>query len=385
MATNEYDIVQGNISRRRELLDALTKQSLTPSQGQMVGQVYVGPSLLDALSKPLMALAGSYAGSSLDKEEAANSQARQSALVDALSGIHAQPGTADFTREAVGSNLPEVQQMGLKNFEALLSPKNIETYGAPVATGPSGELTQFSNRGRPLKSGVNAYQKPDNKLQIVTNPDGTQGLMAVDPNQGIANPIEGVTPYVRPPAQTNINNNMSKQEGQFGKTLGQKDAERFDASNTALQNESAMQSTIQRFKAFEDLPVLRGGLAPLATKAAQIGATLGIPVPENISNTEQLNGLVQNMVVEFIKQGGRGITDEEGQRLVESVPGALSSPEGAKKLRMLMEDISQKNIRRAKATQGYMRQRYPEAFQGAPDEGQMAPGTGGGIKFLGFE
>jgi len=394
MAINQYDIAQQGIQRQRGLIDTLAQQAMQQTPGRMVGQVYVGPGLLDALSKPLMGLAAGYMGNKLNGEEVANSQARQTGLMEALSGLQGKQGTPEFTTQAVGSQFPEAQMMGLKNFEAQLSPKNQESYGAPIM-GANGKLYQGSNRGGLKDTGVQGYIKPENKLQITENGDGTYGLSSVDLNSGTAVPVPGVSPYVRPPAQTNINNNMPKQEGQFGKTLGQKDAERFDASNTVLANAAERSSMIDRVKALESSPVIRGAGAPFAVKAAQIGATLGIPVPENISNAEQLDAIIQTAVVKFIQQGGRGITDEEGQRMVKTWPGLLQTPEGAKKVREQMEEMNGQDIKRAKTTQSYLQQRYPEAFPGgqgglpvdrmmqpqAPS--QAAPSTG--IKFLGFE
>lgn len=379
MATNQFDIVQGNVKRRRGLVDAMTQQALTPSKGQMIGQVYVGPGLLDALSKPLAALAGNYAGSQLDKEELSNSQARQSALVDALSGLQNQPGTPGFTTEALGSQFPELQAAGMKNLDAQLSPKSLESYSSPVMDA-QGNLIQTSNRGNVRQTGIKGYVKPEREVKIVNNPDGTQSYVSIDANTGDVTPIEGEA-YVRPPAQTNINTNLPKQEGEFGKTLGKKDAERYDAANTILSNEANQADMINRLKELESQPVMRGGLSDLAVKVSQIGSSLGVPVPESITNAEQANAVIQQAVVAFIQQGGRGITDEEGRRMVKTWPNLLLTPGGAKQVREQMEEINQRNIRQAKTTQNVIRKRYPDAFQQSTESAPVS----GGIKFLGFE
>ncbi len=379
MATNEYDIAQGTIGRQRGLIDALTQQSLTPSKGQMVGQVYVGPSLLDALSKPLMALAANYAGGNLDKEELANSQARQGALVEALSGLQNQPGSPGFTTEALGSQFPELQKAGMANLAAQLSPRAQESYTAPTMDA-SGNLVQFSNRGSVKNTGIQGYVKPDNQLKIVQNADGTQSYASIDANTGASKVIPGEA-YVRPAAQTNINNNMPKQEGQFGKTLGQKDAERYDASNTVLQNEAKTQATIGRLQALENEPMFRGGAAPLINKLTSIASTFGLnPTPEESANAEKLQALVESSIVDLIKEGGRGITDEDARRQANTMANQMLTPGGAVKVREQMSNISNQNVRQAKAVQGYLRNRYPDAFpassgqQSAPQAGDVMDG-----------
>lgn len=377
MATNEYDIASGRVKRRRGLVDALTEQSLTPTKGQMVGQVYVGPGLLDALSKPLLALGASYAGEQLDKDEAENSRNRQTALVDALSGM--QPGTPEFTAQGLGSQFPELQAAGMKNLEAQLSPKNVESYTAPVMDA-QGNLIQTSNRGGVKQTGIKGYIKPERELKIINNPDGTQSYASIDPNTGATIPVEGEA-YVKPPAQTNINTNLPKQESEFGKVMGKKDAERYDAANTILANEANQADMIGRLKALESQPVMRGGLSDLAVKVSQIGSSLGVPVPESITNAEQANAVIQQAVVAFIQQGGRGITDEEGRRMVKTWPNLLLTPQGAKQVREQMEEINKRNIRQARTTQSVIRQRYPGAFE----QSEAPAPAGGGIKFLGFE
>lgn len=375
MATNEYDIASGRVKRRRGLVDALNEQALTQTKGQMVGQVYVGPGLLDALSKPLLALGAGYAGEQLDKEELDNSQKRQTALVDALSGM--QPGTPEFTAQGLGSQFPELQAAGMKNLEAQLTPSAQERFLAPVMTA-DGRLIQPSNRGRVQDTGYQGYVKPERELKIIENADGTRTYGSIDPNTGETIDT-GTQAYVRPPSTTNINNIGAKQETEFGKTMGKKDAERYDAANTTIASEAKTADMIGRLKALESQPVLRGGLADLGVKVSQIGATLGVPVPESVANAEQANAIIQQAVVDFIKEGGKGITDEEGKRMVKTWPSLLLSPQGAKQVREQMEEINKRNVRQANTTKRIIQQRYPDAF---PQ--QEAPASGG-IKFLGFE
>lgn len=383
MASNEYDIVQAGVKRRRGLVDALTEQSLTPTKGQMVGQVYVGPGLLDALSKPLIALAGNYAGQGLDKEELANSQNRQSALVDALSSM--QPGTPEFTAQGLGSQFPELQAAGMKNLEAQLSPKNVESYSAPVMNA-QGQLVQYGNRGNVKDTGQQGYIKPTpGQIKIVQNPDGTQSYVSIDPTTGATTPIEGQA-YVRPPAQTNINNNMPKQESQFGKTMGELDAKRYDAANADIKGAGAMTDLIGRLDAMKDQPMLWGPASPIATKIATVASILpGIKMPEGVSNTEQLGSIVEGYLKDMIAAGGRGFTDEDAKRVGKAIGGSGASREGFIKTLQSLKQSNTQLIDRATKIQGIIRQRYPEAF---PTQGGSAPQPGqssGGIKFLGFE
>lgn len=344
------DVKIGALRRRRNLVDALTQQGMQGSQGQMVGQVYVAPSWLEAFSRPLSALAGAYAGQKMDEEEAQLQQQKSQGLADVLAGLQGKQGM-DFTSAALSSEYPEAQALGLKNFEYGLNPRNQEKFGTSMQLGSdpvTGELVNVltSNRGNQKVSQYKPFEKPT-----------FVGGEAVIPSQAVPGQL-----YGREPKGVTVNTNLPKQESAFGKKMGEKDAERYDNANTILQNEASQADMINRIKQLEELPVLRGGLAPLAVKAAQIGATLGVPVPEQISNAEQLDAIIEGAVVQFIQQGGRGITDEEGKRMVKTWPGLLQTAEGAKKVRQQMEEINARNIRQAKTTQKILSERYPDAF-----------------------
>lgn len=373
MATNEYDIAQGNISRRRGLVDALQQQSLTPSQGGMVGQVYVGPGLLEALSKPLAALASNYAGGNLDKEELANSQARQSGLVEALSQLQNQPGTPGFTSEALGSQFPELQKAGMANLQAQLSPRAQESYTAPVMDA-QGNLQQFSNRGNVKNTGVQGYEKPSfGNVKTVIGADGTPQLMAID-NEGNTKVLPGEA-YIRPPAQTNINNNMPKQESSFGKTLGEEDAKRYSVANDDLKGASAMTDLIGRLDSMKDQPMLWGPASSLATKAATVASILpGVKMPAVVSNTEQLSAIVEGYLKDMIAAGGRGFTDEDAKRVAKSIGGTGASKEGFVQSLQSLKQSNDQFIRRAQTVQSVLKKRYPDAFpQENGDAGQGQP------------
>lgn len=385
---NDYDVKIGSLKRRRGLLDALTQQSMTPDAGRMVGQIYVGPSLLDALAKPLTAAIANYGQERLDKQENQLARERQSGLVDALMGLP-QGGGMDFTQAAMSSDYPEVQKLGEANFLAGLKQQQTpEKFGTSFQTviGADGkpQLVQLGNRGtQNIMSGMSPYQEPSfGNVKTIQRPDGSLGYIAVD-KSGQTKEIEGVDAYQRPPAQTNINLN-NKQESAFGQQLGKKDAERYDAANTVLANEANQMDMIGRVKALEESPMLRGGAAPLGIKAAEIAHTFGIEIaPDAVANAEQLDAVLQQAVVNFIQQGGRGITDEEGKRMMKTWPGLLQTAQGAKQVRMQMEEINRRNIRQAQVTQKAIRQRYPDAFQSQPSApAQPSPS---GIKFLGFE
>jgi hypothetical protein len=350
---NQYDIQQQNIDGRRSLLNALTQQSLTPQRGQMAGQVYVGPGLLDALSRPLQALAATYGNQQLDQQDMENAQAQKQSLQSDLAGLQGKTGQ-DFSTTALGSDNPLIQNIGEKSLLNAMAPKKPESFKLQTVAGPDGKpsFAQVGSYGtiKPV-DGLNPYEAP----QFV-------GGEAVIPSQAVPGQLYGRDPAPRINNQIQVTPQFmqGKEESQFGKTLGEKNATRVDAAQTVLDNQSTMQDLISRFKDLESQPMVRGGGANWAVKAAQFGSTFGIPVPEGISNAEQFQSLANGFISDRIAQGGRGFTDEDAKRLQNAVVDLTNSPEGATKVRKTLEDVNNRAVQRATQTLQIMGQRYPE-------------------------
>lgn len=335
MATNEYDIVQGRVKRQRGLVDALTQQSMTPTQGGMVGQVYVGPGLLDALSKPLMAIGASYANEGLDKEELSNSQNRQAALVDALSKMQNQPGTPGFTTEGLGSNFEELQKAGLMNLQAQLSPKNVETFGTPVKN-EKGELVQYGNRGTVKPTGTSGYQAP-----LFVRGE------AVDPNNIIPGEHYGTTP-----GGNTVN--LPPQEKARDKEVGTGEGKTITAAREQRMGAQRMFTMASRLEELDQDGILSGPTAKPLAFAGQLATGLGIQLSPEISkllaNTENFDVTVgkeiSNMVLN--SAAGRGFTDTDREYVVRAFPGMMQTPQGRKDAITFMKDASVRGSKEGK-------------------------------------
>jgi hypothetical protein len=435
---NQFDIRSGQIDRQRALLDALTQRGMQTSPGQMVGNVYVGGGLLQALAGPLSAIISNYGNQSLNKQDLSNGVARQAAMNQELQGLVGGQPTGPVASPAAqigGSQLPPVEdrstQLANVNPEGTSSyatgsqtPINATDNASPLAQALVGQQAQPAVAATPampstppipqnpqlgglqnLISGGLASSFPEvqgiaqkvlaaqlsrkpetfspqtvigpdgNPTQILQGSYGTQKASGYNPatenrvSSGgqVYNPLTvkpGDMLPIRPQNQQNITLNPTVMQGteekQFSKTLGQKDAERVDTAQKTLDTQGEMNDIIQRFKQFESLPVLRGPTADWGVKAAQFGSTFGIPVPEGISNAEQFQQLAKSYVTSLVQQGGRGFTDEDAKNAMKSLVDLGNSPEGAKKMRMTLEDANSRAVKRAQQTLQIMSQRYPE-------------------------
>ena len=263
------------------------------------------------------------------------------------SGIQPSP----LLNSLLTSQFPENQAIGQKALAAQLSRKP-ETFSPQTVIGPDGKPTQIlqGNYGTQKSSGYN----PAVDLKLSS---GGQAYNPLTVKSGDMLPI-------RPPNQQNVTVNPTVMQGteekQFSKTMGEVNAKRVATAQTVLDTQGEMNDIIQRFKQFESLPVLRGPTADWGVKAAQFGATFGIPVPEGISNAEQFQQLAKSYVTSLVQQGGRGFTDEDAKNAMKSLVDLGNTPQGAQKMRMTLEDANNRAVQRAQQTLQIMSQRYPE-------------------------
>jgi hypothetical protein len=81
-------------------------------------------------------------------------------------------------------------------------------------------------------------------------------------------------------------------------------------------------------------------------------------MPEKVVNSAQLDSIVKTQLLQFIRQGGRGITNEEGERFLEAHPNITQDPASAKALRVMLQNGSDRAAQRARITINQIEQRY---------------------------
>lgn len=408
---NEYDIQQAQLVRRRGLLNALTQQAFQQPQGQMVSGHYVAPGLLSTLAGPLTALAAGYGQEKLDQQEKDVATARAQALAQSLSSLRqGQVGgasNADVTNQLLSSQFPELQKVGQAAALEGLKP---ETFSTPISIqGPTGQpmVAQFGNRGtaRPI-TGAAPYEKPSyGDVQTVTNPDGSLGYVAIDKSTGLPKPIEGYNAYVKPPAQTNINNNIPSQEKARDVALGTSEGKMMDSARQGIISSQRTFNLATKLEDLNNQGVFSGPTSRPAVLFNQLAGGLGFtPPPElakKIANTENYNLDIGKEITNMIlnSSAGRGFTDTDREFTEKSFPGLLLTPEGrvqaigklkefsvngADENQKIIDSIQSGNFNKIDLTGGKMA-KYRQGQQAQPTK-QGVPQTGAvvqGYKFLG--
>lgn len=329
---NQYDVAQNQNDRQRTLLNALTQQALTPDQGKMIGQVYVGPGLLDALSKPLTALAAQYGTGQLDQQDAQNSQDRQQGLQDALTGLQGKTGS-DFSNAAMSSQFPELQQIGEKSLLASMAPKKPETFSLQTVAGADGKPTlrsvgNYGTINSPSDPSINPYEKPV-----------FVGGEAVDPTNVNYGQLYGRDPA--PKVQVTVQNT---QEGARAKTLGQDEAKQIIGARQQQQAAQTNFNMADRLQQLDQDGVISGPASKPLVFAGQLASGLGInlspDVQKTLANTENYDQTIGNVLSGMIlnSSAGRGFTDTDRDYVKATFPSLMQTPAGRQQAIQFMKE-----------------------------------------------
>lgn len=351
---NQYDEKLRSLRSRRDLLQAMTERGMQPAKGQMVGQVYVGPSLLDTIAGPLMALAGQYGQERLNKEEDSLMRERNAGLVEAMSGLQGKQGM-DFTTSALSSDYPEIQDLGRMNFAASLKEQNRPVrYGKSLQTvsGPNGEL-------------VNVLVGDDGSIKQVENFTPYEKPQFVGGEAVLPSKVTIGQLYGREPQGTKVNINMPELESARDKKLGALEAEQIDA---ARQKRLAAQRTFNMAEQLEKLDrggVLSGPTAKPAMFVGQLARGLGFSLPPEtqqiLTNSENYDQTIGTQLADMIlnSSAGRGFTDTDREYVKNSFPSLMQSPEGRASAIKFLKDASIRGADEGKAIEEGIRSGKP--------------------------
>lgn len=380
---------QGEIARRRKLLEAMQGQNLqTPitggGKGYGIGQ---------ALAKVATAYLLSKQGKELAGEEQANregyTQALQGGIGDYLAtrdGRPAQelpgptedggplmsPETKANPREAIvramASQMPELQAIGKADF-AGLAKQQINPMDLLKLDGydPNSKVAAALGGGVGALKGKREFKDANGQIFVIG--DDGQPVLSVDARDkfGPTKNINGEAvqfaegtgkahQVATRPAQTNVSLNPTlKGEDAFASTLGKDLAGEFKAArDSALQGYNT-KATLTQLKEMESKGVFSGPTANIAMTLSGFAQTLGIPVDgAKLANTQAYQQQVAKKIADVLTSGGgigRSMTDADRKAFEQSLPTLLLSPQGRQYVYNQMDRDADIAINRHKALQ----------------------------------
>lgn len=250
---------------------------------------------------------------------------------------------------AITSNIPEVQAMGMKGFEADLKPEkfNVEKMRDPE----TGKLVN-------VKVGDRGTIKPVDGYEPATKVDTVYGK-AFDPY----NTAPG-TQVASPPdrsTRVNITNVSGAQQSAYGKELGKQLAAQDVERINSLDQNYQTRDFLDRIEALSKNAVL-GGLSPMAVFVGQIGQSLGFNVPPEIANTEEGRRQVSEQVSSMlIGPGGAKISDADRRTIESSLDVFTKTGKGLELAIKNMRDANERSIARTQKLMEGRQETFPDA------------------------
>lgn len=386
MATGEIFTEQGDLARRRRLLEAMQSQNM---QTGIVGSNR-GSSIGQALTKVATAYILANKGKGLAEQETANREAyggalqgelgdymnlRQGQAPQELPGPEApgfprdvQPGIQANPREAVvramASQFPELQAIGKADFASLGKGSGEKFSGGPqMMRGPDGKPIQvlIGDQGtvKPITGYTPAIERKVTAGGHLYDPyggtrEGFVGSQFDKPRPGPGGTLlqndttTGQTTQIvgRPPVGTTVNVNAP------GQKVGMEELAKKYAANVSEMGQTAQASrkligALDQLGKLTDTGTFTGPLADPAVWLNRLAGSAGVAIDKNkLSNSEAYASVASEAAQRLIGQfgGNRGVTSQEAEQIKQIIPQLQSSPQARYQLATILRKTAQQSM-----------------------------------------
>lgn len=338
------------LERRQKLIDAMIGGQQQISPGQMVSGHYVPAGPLQALAGVGQGIAGALMQKASDKESVALDQERASLMSEALRKAKTQE-IPDQIDTYMNSGDPALQEMAMALMKESSKPESFK--GLTTVRGPDGKpmLVQAGNRGSVKQvEGMLPYERPMAVRGEVLDPMTMQSY--------------GMYGQADPGTNVNVTNFMPAQETAYSKETGKQVAGRT-VDQLLVQREQVVNNfnQVQKMKQIANEGLVSGRLAPLGVFIGQTLSSFGVPVPEKLANAEQYDAAFQQPITQMILAGGRGITNEEGERIAKTWAPLWSSAEGRMKILQDLEQLQRRKFQSIEQATEHLREQRPDTYE----------------------
>ena len=107
------------LQRRQGIADLLRQQSMTPDQGQMIGQQYIAPSWTQGLARMAQALMASKSQDSIDAQNLELAKQYRGQLAGMIGGSPSDGSVQSSSQGAVSSDGSQTQATGVPTSNAM--------------------------------------------------------------------------------------------------------------------------------------------------------------------------------------------------------------------------------------------------------------------------
>lgn len=382
MATYDYEAQQGDINRRRKLMDAMMAMSLQGPQTPQSGNLVAGTNPMAALATVLQAHLANKGGKKLDAQQGelskrysddlrqgmeqfyrtSEGQQYQSGVMLPQNGqlqtVTEAPNPRKAVLDAIGSNHPVLQQFGMSQLEAQqkagLEPKDLLPYATPESIQEmiSGGMLGFKPKQADLKEvGGILYDPSTRNVAQLGGRDPTVETVGADLYE--RNPSTDQLKKLDNAPQTTINNNMNA-ESAFQRAFGQAEGTRLSA---AVAMRPQMQDAVNATE--KGLELLQQGIhtgitGNIANNLQRVDAALFNSDPAKSARTQEFISYIGDVVIPGLKAFGGSDTVEE-MKYLQAVSGGDITLE-PQALSQILQSIDQKTRRKLNEVDGALEQ-----------------------------
>lgn len=416
----DYETETSAIKRRQAMIDGMTGQVMKPTQGQIIGNRYIGPGIADALSKVLSAYFLSNHQDKLDTETKDLQGRYNEGLKTALSQYEAtrsgapakfapsmaptidndpanpkqvevSPAMAADPRkaaiEAVVSSYAPLRDIGLNDLKEFprnqVTLKDLLSHATPEAQEAmvrSGSVGAF--KARPdFKSVAPGEVLLDSGGRVFT-PKGEPGwgttTIGGDLYQQSATGLKKLDNAPKVTVNTNV---VNKGEESFLKQFGEQAAKQLSEVQVNKANAQKMLTVADRLESLNKAGTFIGPTANAATAVGQFASALGVPVDgKKLANSQEYAAVLGRQVAQILTAGsgvGRSMTDADREAFMSQFPQLVNTPEGRQRIIGMLRDSARQDIQYADKVHQNLQTTYPEAARlfGILPTSQLFPGA----------
>lgn len=349
---------QQALARRQKVADMLTGLAFQSSPTQMVGQVAVAQSPLEAIAKTFAGGLAGYKQKGIDdsmSQIAGDYQNRQrEAIADALSRPSEQErATALLMRP----DLPELYAQGSKMQKSLSERKTKLSEEA---------IKGQSNVGKQMSAMAGDAAAGAGNTLMDKGEQYDMGKFTIDPATG--KPMEalrGVARQYTAPNGTIFNANtqtgyldaadkapkMGVNVSQVGPKAGMQEyfkgeAEALNKERVALQESKAAMGTLDAMEKLDNAGMFNGFGANQIGATVKLGQQLGLNFdPNKLANMEGYRAAQTELWQKLISKmgGNRGVTKEEAEEIKQILPQVSDSPQGRARIVQIIRGAHQRS------------------------------------------
>lgn len=392
----DYETQQADLNRRQKFLEAQQASYLTPDKGRMVGDRFVGPGIVEGVSKVLAAYLGSKQQDSLKDEQQKLMESYRSGLKSEAENYYntregapakeipysedqikdlmvndqnlpeqgMSPATQANPRQAainaVVSAYPQLQQLGMADLTAMsktdqpVGIKDLLSHATPdsIKAMINGGGTRAFQGKTDLKTVGDVVFDPNTRKMVKLEGEGGKretidgDLYQVSPSTGQLKKLDNA-PKVSVNSSFNpvIAGQKKGVEAYFTHAAGKVD----EMGKQAAASEQLL-NTLGTLKQLHAAGINGGVTSDMATTAANLAQSLGLKMaPDAVSklaNTETYNSLITDLWQRSVSQygGNRGVTAAEADEIKKLTPMARNSPQAREQLFAIQEGVAKRNV-----------------------------------------